>query len=76
MVKRPREPKPKLEPEREPVEPVQEQVPAVHVPTPQELAAKQLARVAFVFPPNPAIDATVTGPRGEVWKWDGVKWHS
>lgn len=30
--------------------------------------------MAMVFPSSPNVDDTVTGPRGEVWLWDGVKW--
>lgn len=30
--------------------------------------------MALVFPPNPAIGDQLTGPFGEVYEWDGVKW--
>lgn len=26
------------------------------------------------FPSTPQVDDTLTGPSGQVWKWDGVKW--
>lgn len=28
----------------------------------------------FLFPSSPAINQQVTGPNGQVYKWDGVKW--
>lgn len=28
------------------------------------------------FPPSPAVGATLTGPSGRVWKWDGLRWLS
>lgn len=30
--------------------------------------------MAFSFPDNPTVGQQVTGPGGQVYQWDGVKW--
>lgn len=32
--------------------------------------------MAIIWPTSPNIGDTVTGPRGEIWEWDGDKWVS
>lgn len=38
------------------------------------LFVPELAAQNFLFPSSPAINQQVTGPNGQVYKWDGVKW--
>ena len=38
------------------------------------LSSGEVVRAQYNFPDNPALDQVATGPGGQQFKWDGVKW--